>query len=112
MNFEPGQKVWLVRNWGQRIGHEATVERVGRVWAYLSTGARIRIGTRAVLDSRGCSNETCWASESDHAAGQFKSRLLGAYRDAISRGVINSCSVVQLREAAQILGIELPEPPK
>lgn len=111
IKLEPGQTLWFVpeRHYGKQ--HEVTVGKVGRKWAYVEKSRYDRIDVKTLSMYSGDSHTgKCYPSQADwethRATQEIWTRFWTKVRDTwrVPTGV----DTEKVRQAAEILGIELP----
>lgn len=110
--LQVGQKLWYVPADG-RDAHRSryvTVTSIGRKWADLDINSRVNLETLWMEARRGYpSNGQCYVSKEAYEEEVGRQRLWRSIRDAIGWSAPSGITTDAIRQAAALLGIQLPD---
>lgn len=98
-----GDTLWVVSRWRKDEGHAETVERIGRLYAYLSSRRKVNIGT---LDGYAMdSNYLFFRSQKHHQRHLEENRAQVALMDRMKRFRL---TLEQIQAVNELLGWKTP----
>lgn len=105
-----GQKLWYVPREKRNVwqAREVTVEKIGRKWASISHGRRIDLEDWRVDGGQYSSPGRCYSSKEAWDAERARNMIWRTLRDNIDHTPPEGITTDAIRQAAALLGIQLP----
>lgn len=113
MTLAPGMVLFYVPSHRYGQPREVTVERVGRKWAYLSgNNGRVDVETLIVDGGQYSSPARCYGSREEWEADTERGKTWALLARKMPYSPPEGVDTDDIKKAAELLGIDVTEPPK